>query len=187
MPLGHLCARSVWIQASVLLFHANGLRFVGMEVDEMTGRLILAGLAVVLSLPCANIAKARGLKEEHHCLALALYWEARGESRRGMVAVGWTILNRSRSPKFPSTPCDVVYEGGEQAPCQFSWWCDGQSDRPRDRDSWIRARIIAAKLLTDPPPDPTGGALFFHSTSISVPWTRPRRRTARIGNHIFYR
>ncbi|MFQ5547200.1 MAG: cell wall hydrolase [Woeseia sp.] len=45
----------------------------------------------------------------------------------------------------------------------------------------------SARLLTDPPSDPTRGALFFHSTSIAVPWTRPRTRTARIGNHIFYR
>lgn len=171
----------------MILVHAITLRFVGMEVDKMTGRLFLVGLALAFSLTCTDSAQARQLQQEHHCLALALYWEARGESRRGMVAVGWTILNRSRNPEFPSTPCDVVFEGGEQAPCQFSWWCDGKSDRPRDRDSWIRARVIAARLLTDPPLDPTGGALFFHSTSISLPWTRPRRRTVRIGHHIFYR
>ena len=53
--------------------------------------------------------------------------------------------------------------------------------------SWIRARIIAAELLVDPPRDPTYGALFYHNTSIPVPWTRTRVRTARIGNHIFYR
>ena len=153
----------------------------------MTGRHILAGLALALSFSYVGNSEARGLQQEHRCLALALYWEARGESRRGMVAVGWTVLNRSRSPEFPSTPCEVVFEGGEKPPCQFSWWCDGKSDRPRDHDSWIRARVIAARLLTDPPPDPTGGALFYHSTSIRVPWTRPRRRTVRIGNHIFYR
>lgn len=135
----------------------------------------------------AGDAHGKNLQAEHHCLALALYWEARGESRRGMIAVGWTILNRAQSRLFPATPCAVVYEGGEQRPCQFSWWCDGKSDRPRDRDSWIRARVIAAELLIDPPPDPTGRALFYHSTSIAVPWTRPRTRTARIGNHIFYR
>ena len=187
MPRQYLRCHSGWIQAYVILVRGNSLPIVGMEVDKMTGRLILAGLAFVLALPCANIARARGLQQEHHCLSLALYWEARGESRRGMVAVGWTILNRSRSPEFPSTPCDVVFEGGESPPCQFSWWCDGKSDRPLDRDSWINARVIAARLLTDPPPDPTDGALFYHSTRIGVPWTRPRRRTTRIGNHIFYR
>lgn len=135
----------------------------------------------------ANDGNARSLKAEHQCLSLALYWEARGESRSGMIAVGWTILNRTQSSEFPDTPCGVVYEGGERKGCQFSWWCDGKSDRPRDRDSWIRARVIAAALLMNPPPDPTGRALFYHSTSIRVPWKRKRQRTTQIGHHIFYR
>ena len=150
-------------------------------------RLILAAVLCLMGPLYVADAEARSLEAEHQCLALALYWEARGETRRGMIAVGWTILNRAQSAEFPATPCAVVYQGGEQAPCQFAWWCDGKSDRPRDRDSWIQARVIAAKLLISPPPDPTGKALFYHSTSIGVPWKRKRTRTARIGNHIFYR
>ena len=147
----------------------------------------LTSLLCVATLFVAAEAQARTQEAEHQCLALALYWEARGETRDGMVAVGWTILNRAASPEFPATPCGVIYQGGERPPCQFSWWCDGKSDRPRDRDSWIQARVIAAQLLTDPPPDPTGRALFYHSTSIGVPWKRKRTRTAQIGNHVFYR
>lgn len=150
-------------------------------------RLMLSAVLCLVAPLYAHDSQARSLEAEHQCLALALYWEARGETRRGMVAVGWTILNRAQSSEFPGTPCGVVYQGGEQAPCQFSWWCDGKSDRPRDRDSWIRARVIAAELLMNPPPDPTGRALFYHSTSIGVPWKRKRVRTTRIGNHIFYR
>ena len=150
-------------------------------------RLKLSGLFVLIASLHVNDVHAGTLEDEHRCLALALYWEARGESRRGMVAVGWTILNRAQSQYFPATPCGVIYQGGERPPCQFSWWCDGKSDRPRDRDSWVQARVIAAELLVNPPPDPTGRALFYHSTRIGVPWTRRRTRTARIGNHIFYR
>lgn len=153
----------------------------------LPGHLKLPALFVLIASLHVGDAHARSLQDEHHCLALALYWEARGESRRGMVAVGWTILNRAQSRDFPATPCAVVYQGGQRPPCQFSWWCDGKSDRPRDRDSWIQARVVAAELLVDPPPDPTGRALFYHSTRIGVPWTRKRTRTARIGNHIFYR
>ena len=153
----------------------------------MTGRLFRQGIVFALCVLGSPAADAGRLEQQHHCLALTIYWEARGESRQGMLAVGWTVLNRARSPDFPAAPCDVVFEGGEQPPCQFSWWCDGKSDRPRDRDSWVRAQVIAARLLTDPPPDPTRGALFFHSTRIPVPWAQARTRTARIGNHIFYR
>ncbi len=150
-------------------------------------RRILPVLLCLMAPLYALDTQARSLEAEHQCLALALYWEARGETRHGMIAVGWTILNRAQSSEFPATPCAVVYQGGERPPCQFSWWCDGKSDRPRDRNSWIQARVIAAELLVNPPPDPTGRALFYHSTSIRVPWKRKRTRTARIGNHIFYR
>jgi len=130
---------------------------------------------------------APSLRRQQECMALALYWEARGEGYRGMEAVGWTVLNRVHSPLFPATPCDVVFEGGERPGCQFSWYCDGLSDRPTDPASWRHAMIVAGNLLTRPSADPTGGALFFHATSIAVPWRRPRIRTAQVGGHIFYR
>jgi spore germination cell wall hydrolase CwlJ-like protein len=130
-------------------------------------------------------AQAATMREEQRCLAEAMYWEARGEGRRGMIAVGWTVLNRVRSPRFPSTPCRVVHQGGERPPCQFYYWCDGRSDTPRDSPSWRSALSIAAQLLRDPPPDPTDGALYFHNRTVRTPHNRVR--TARIGAHVFYR
>lgn len=152
-----------------------------------TSRSTILVLMVVLTHFWGKDADAGSLRQEQQCLALSLYWEARGEGRYGMVAVGWTVLNRVHSSHFPGTPCEVVREGGEQSPCQFSWWCDGKSDRPRDWHSWQLALIIAAELLIDPPRDPTGGSLFYHSTSIRSPWKGQRVRTARIGRHVFYR
>jgi len=159
----------------------------------MERRPTLAAVAAVFAViaasfqPVAAPAHAGTLQNEQHCLALTLYWEARGEGRAGMLAVGWTVLNRVQSPQFPGTPCRVVYQGGETPPCQFSWWCDGKSDRPRDAKSWQFAQLVAAELLFDPPPDPTAGALYFHSASIPPPWRRKLSRTARIGGHVFYR
>ena len=120
-----------------------------------------------------------------HCVALAMYWEARGEGLRGMQAVGSVILNRVADQRFPETPCGVVQQGGETPPCQFSWWCDGKSDRPTNRTQWSTALTVADQMLTRRPNDATGGALFFHSTAIRNPWRR--QQTARIGNHVFYR
>ena len=158
-----------------------------MEESMTPARTAVMALVLFLVQFSANDAGAASLQEEQQCLALSLYWEARGEGRRGMVAVGWTVLNRVHSPDFPATPCKVIREGGEAPPCQFSWWCDGRSDWPRERYSWQQALMIAAELLYDPPPDPTGGSLFYHSTSIRSPWLGKRTRTARIGAHVFYR
>ena len=125
--------------------------------------------------------------DAQRCLALNLYWEARGEGREGMYAVGWTVLNRVQSADFPASVCGVIYQGGETPPCQFSWWCDGRSDRPQEWRSWEMALEVSAKLLRSPPPDPTAGALFYHNTSIRSPWLRTRQRTTQIGQHVFYR
>jgi N-acetylmuramoyl-L-alanine amidase len=120
-----------------------------------------------------------------HCVALAMYWEARGEGAEGMAAVGAVIANRVASRAFPNDYCAVVYQGGETPPCQFSWWCDGKSDRPRNRQQWALALTTADQLLAGRLHDPTDGALFFHSTAIRQPWKRVQ--TARIGGHVFYR
>jgi N-acetylmuramoyl-L-alanine amidase len=118
---------------------------------------------------------------------MAVYWEAKSCGREDMTAVGWVVLKRLADADFPADVCAVVKQGGEQPPCQFSWWCDGKSDRPEDDEAWRRAREVADELLTRPPPDPTGGALFFHSKEIESPWAVDRERTAVIGCHIFYK
>lgn len=123
--------------------------------------------------------------DARHCMALTMYWEARGEGRDGMLAVGWVVLNRVDDHRFPDTVCGVVHQGGENPPCQFSWWCDGRNDRPTSRAQWDAARVLADELLTARPPDRTRGALFFHNASIESPWRRTRM--ARIGDHVFYR
>ena len=122
-----------------------------------------------------------------NCLGLTIYWEARGEGDRGMLAVGSVVLNRVESHHFPNSVCSVVYEGGETPPCQFSWWCDGKNDHPRNRTQWQAALNMADKILSNQVHDPTKGALFFHSANIQPSFHSTRQRTARIGNHIFYR
>lgn len=127
--------------------------------------------------------------EAHRCLALTLYHEARSEGREGMEAVGWVVLNRVTSPKFPNGICKVVHQGGPKPPCQWSWWCDGKSDRPTSAKSWALARSVADDLLSaSPPADPVAGALYFHRDSLTRPnWLENREQTAHLGHHIFYR
>jgi spore germination cell wall hydrolase CwlJ-like protein len=147
----------------------------------------LVPLLLVWLGPWSSARAASPLDNPHHCLALALYWEAKTEGAEGMLAVASVVLNRVAHPEFPSSVCAVVTQGGEEPPCQFSWWCDGRSDRPTDPEAWRLAQRLAKAALADPPPDRTGGALFFHNTSIVTPWVQKRVRTARIGRHIFYR
>lgn len=122
---------------------------------------------------------------DHRCVALAMYWEARGEGEEGMRAIGAVIRNRMEDERFPDTACAVVREGGETPPCQFSWWCDGRHDSPAQGEPWETSQELAREVLTGRPRDPTGGALYFHHAASDPPWTK--ERTARIGDHVFYR
>lgn len=121
------------------------------------------------------------------CLSQALYWEAGIEGREGMIAVGWVVLNRTRSEEFPGTVCGVVKQGSDKPGCQFSYWCDGKSDAPKQDANWALAEQVAREMLTNPPPDPTGGAIFYHAVDIRAPWSKERTRTAQIGRHLYYR
>ncbi len=159
---------------------------------QSIGRFLLA-IAMSLALYLMPIGRQSNLiaterqSDEIRCLALTVYWEARAQGRAAMEAVGWVVLNRMKNPNFPDTACEVVRQGGEKSPCQFSYWCDGQSDTPHNADAWKEAREVAAQLLKNPPIDPTGGALFFHSVELTPAWAKEHRRTVEIGKHVFYR
>ncbi len=140
----------------------------------------------VASLFAAN-GWAHSTSRPAECLALAMYWEARGEGTLGMQAVGSVVLNRVAHRKFPDSVCGVVFQGGETPPCQFSWWCDGKSDRPANATQWRHAVRTAEKLLANRRTDQTRGALYFHTASVRSQWHRRQRPTVRIGNHLFYR
>ena len=49
---------------------------------------------------------------EWQCLTEALYFEARGESLQGQIAVAEVILNRVDSPLYPRSVCKVVKQRG---------------------------------------------------------------------------
>lgn len=123
------------------------------------------------------------------CLALNDYWEARGESLRGRVAVAQVVMNRVRDPRFPGSICDVVsHSMSTGKSCQFSWTCDGKSDVPTNKKAWRSSVLLAMSMLRRDNTilDPTNGALWFHTTKVSPPWAKKMDRTVKIERHVFY-
>jgi hypothetical protein len=122
------------------------------------------------------------------CLALTIYHEARGESERGKLAVGHVVMNRTHSVLFPTSVCDVVRQGGQQYHrCQFSWWCDGRSDRPKDEAALRESLRLAEKIYYGYTRDPTAGALWYHTTTVKPSWSESFGPGKRIDRHVFYR
>lgn len=120
------------------------------------------------------------------CLTEAVYFEARGESLDGQVAVAEVILNRVDSPLYPRTVCGVVQQRGGGG-CQFSYVCDGKADRMHEKAAADLAARIARAMLDGAPRLLTDGATHFHTRSVRPGWSKRFPRTAEIGSHLFYR
>lgn len=143
-------------------------------------------------------------QEELDCMVENLYHEARGEGFAGMYAVAMVVLNRVEDKRYPDTVCSVVQQGPVNAnglpkrhKCQFSWWCDGKSDKMHDTDSFFEALAVAELVMLNASkagpeftlPDITEGATHYHTDEVDPYWTDDRNmsETGQIGSHIFYR
>lgn len=123
-------------------------------------------------------------------LACNMYREARGESDRGMLAVGFVTLNRKDHDNFPESIRKIVYQKG-----QFSWTNYGTSFYVHDREAWDRAKGYATMLLAlhkgnkkfYETVDFTRGSTYFVTKRSKPLWSKSFRHIVTIGNHKFYK
>lgn len=125
---------------------------------------------------------------QQDCLAQAIYYEARGESQRGQIAVAEVIMNRARSGHYPSSVCGVVYQGSHRSTgCQFTFTCDGSlNQRPRGR-AWDRAQRVATAVMSGYTRPITQGATHYHTHAVNPVWNSGLVETTNIESHVFYR
>ncbi len=125
---------------------------------------------------------------EHQCLAEAVYYEARSESRSGQLAVADVVKNRVTSKHYPDTICEVVYQGAHRPfACQFSFACDGSMDRLPQDPAWQRSQDIARLSLTGFVSDLTKNSTHYHTVEVNPDWAETLEFKAQIGFHKFYR
>lgn len=125
---------------------------------------------------------------QHDCLSQAIYYEARGESQRGQIAVAEVIMNRVRSGAYPNSICGVVYQGSHRTTgCQFTFTCDGSlNHRPRGR-AWDRAQRVATAVMSGYTRPITQGATHYHTHAVNPVWNSGLVETTNIESHVFYR
>jgi spore germination cell wall hydrolase CwlJ-like protein len=160
---------------------------------------LLALLVVWTFCSSATLAQDELITEEkhpeHYCMALNIYYEARGSNLADKAAVSDVVLNRVEDTRYPNTVCEVVKQGKQDTKgnmirnaCQFSWYCDGKSDKPRDQDRWFEAQMIAWSMMEyEKYRGITEGATHYHATYVSPRWAKDLQLVGRIGAHIFYR
>jgi N-acetylmuramoyl-L-alanine amidase len=123
------------------------------------------------------------LDEQSSCLATAVYFEARGESLEGQLAVARVVMNRAASGRYPPDWCSVVKQ-----PAQFSFvrhgefpWVDTGST------AWAHAQAIARLAVANVVPSVEPDVLWYHANYVAPSWGHRLNLAERIGAHIFYR
>ncbi len=162
----------------------------GMEEDCLQHRdydLKINGCTAMILSEIRGVRVGKRSKQ-WRCLTEALYFEARGENLVGQVAVAEVILNRVDSKSYPNSVCGVIQQGQyKRNACQFSFICDGKVEHIGDRSAFEELGKVAWVMLQGKPRILTGKATHYHAASVLPRWAKRLVRTARIGNHIFYR
>jgi spore germination cell wall hydrolase CwlJ-like protein len=124
------------------------------------------------------------------CMTQNIYWEAASEPAEGKLAVAQVVMNRVESGKFPSDPCQVVYQKNvvyERVLCQFSWYCEQSfKTRPIHKRLWDESAEAAKMVMFDGFRIPElKDALYYHADYVNPQWNK--KQVAKIGRHIFYK
>jgi len=132
-------------------------------------------------IPFNSIYIIKHSERDLECLAKNIYFEAKGESLSGKIAVAQVTLNRVlHKQEFSKTICGVVYQKD-----QFSWTIN-KNIKVRDQQQWrdslhIAKGILQGKLFLE-----GFEALYFHATYVKPNWRNTRQYITTIGRHIFY-
>ena len=179
----------------------------------MISELLFAGMVLYNPMPASIITNEQHFIDSKsvECLALNMYYEARNQGSAGLLAVTAVVLNRVKDFRFPNTICEVIYQGPTRESwktrnkkilpteerkfypirdrCQFSWYCDGKSDRPKQKKIYKRFLTIAESIIYNKLSfiDITDGALFYHADYVTPAWAKTKIKTVEIQDHIFYR
>ena len=125
------------------------------------------------------------MAQQMECMAKNIYYEAASESFEGKLAVAQVTMNRTRSPLYPKTVCEVVYQKTGNT-YQFSW----VGERVKgitNKYAWEECMIVAKKALTEHKLHDTihkTKSMYYHNTSVNPAWKL--KYVTKIGNHLFY-
>ena len=130
-----------------------------------------------------KFATSAALDEQTNCLATAVYFEARGESVDGQLAVARVVMNRAASGRYPPDWCSVVKQHA-----QFSFVRHGEFPTvDANCQAWRRAEAIAELAVANVVPSVSNDVLWYHANYVAPAWRRGLQEVQQIGAHIFYR
>ena len=152
--------------------------------------LIIGAVITTFTALAYLLESNKSEKRELTCLALNVYYEARGEPLAGKFAVAEVTMNRVFSRRYPGTVCEVVYEKKwdrlrKRYVGAFSWTEFDIRPHP-EGEQWQKAKEVAGVIYFGRQPPQLNGAMHYHATYIRPSWARGQQPVARIGGHVFY-
>lgn len=118
-------------------------------------------------------------------LAVAVYFEARGEGLAGKIGVANVIMNRVSSVHFPDTVNGVIWQRK-----QFSFTHDGISERipASNWKTFDDCYEVAHNVFYGVWPDLTNGSdHYLRRAHSSATWYKNMQYNGELGNHSFYK
>lgn len=140
------------------------------EADIVGAEPVNEAAVVNKTLETAGNGNIGASQADLNLMAAIIECEAGGESYEGKVGVGAVIMNRIRSPRFPNTLSEVVYQSGQFTPAA-SGKLASVLGRGASQACFEAARDVFAGANT------IGDRLFFHAGG---------GRGLTIGNQTFY-
>ena len=162
-----------------------------IKLKNLTRSISICAVLVLLSTIAATLQAETNPKQSQvqklskaqiECLIKNAYFESRNQGVKGMQAVTWVVLNRTKHPSYPSTPCAVIY-----APFQFEWTRSGTKVQVKEKDAYMQAERVVEGVLSGKLKDNTNSSTHFHSSRIKPVWASRLSYTTTIGNHCFYK
>ena len=143
----------------------------------------------------ANAGTFHSETSEQECLANNIYWEARNQPAKGMIGVALVTRNRVNDDRFPHSYCEVVQQGPTRSAwhdinievpikhrCQFSWYCDGKSDVPKNEELFQDILVLTNSIVDGSIKilDITEGATHYHADYVRPAWAETKTKTIEI-------
>lgn len=157
-------------------------------------KALLAGVLLVFPSVAITAKNLSGISS-FECMTANIFFEARGESVKGMKGVAKVTTNRVKSKKYPSTVCATVFQ-----PWQFSWVKqqkhatiaavfkgDLRKFSAADKRAYEKAATIAKDAMNDNlKMQHLDKSLWYHADYVKPKWARKLQKVGKIDTHIFY-
>jgi len=129
----------------------------------------------------ASVSTAEEPKTDIEWLAANIYHEARGEPLVGQYLVAFVTLNRVKHPRFPDTIPGVIKQHK-----QFSWYNPNRYRKPKDKQAWEIAKIVAENVINKKVVDISKGSIFYHADYVNPYWANKKNLQFKVASHLFY-